>query len=57
MALNTIRIVVARLATKYSFRLAPGVSPAAFDAGTLDHFTSLPGPLPLCIDFNELYVD
>ncbi|KUI73113.1 Tryprostatin B 6-hydroxylase [Cytospora mali] len=45
LALNTIRLVVARLVMKYTFRLAPGVSPRAFDEGSLDHFATLPGNL------------
>lgn len=45
LALNTIRLVVARLVTKYTFRLAEGVSPQAFDDGAQDHFATLPGNL------------
>ncbi len=53
LALNTIRIVIARLVTKYHFRLAPGVSPHDFERDTKDHFTSLPGELPLCVELRD----
>ncbi|WQF83912.1 Putative cytochrome P450 [Colletotrichum destructivum] len=50
LATDTMRFVVARLVSKYRFRLAPGETGNRVFDDIRDQFTSNPGPLSLCFE-------
>lgn len=53
LALDTIRLVVARLSQKYTLRYAPGEDGYGMGEGLLDHFVTSPGGLDLCFELRK----
>ncbi|RYP50369.1 hypothetical protein DL769_010958 [Monosporascus sp. CRB-8-3] len=53
LALDTIRLLLARLVKKYTFRFAPGEDGSGMGKGLRDHFITNPAGLNLCFELRK----